>query len=232
MTKHSKHGNARPFQTQAEGDRIRRLSASGGSDITSSLPFGHCCVSLKPPKTPMASPQGLIFDKDVVIEYIMSQRSESYNALPSSEYSANVPKQIARTNTADSFASQARSNAFWLAPDTKSVTGICKQPDLPAIRDGTPRCPVTGKKLRLKDLIPLTLEGSTEKERDEGIYCCAVSKKPIGHNQAVLLKPSGVVVLESVLNQSSGSQPSHCPVSGVPLSPEDVIKLHKGRPLA
>ena len=89
------------------------------------------------------------------------------------------------------------------------------------------------------------------------MFCCAVSKKAITHQQAVLLKPSGVVLLEDSYEKvvkkgkvraeaargipaeesgwslrSPGLVPelAHevCPVTAKKLHDGDVIKLHMG----
>merc|ERR1719161_2680298 len=61
-----------------------------------------------------------------------------------------------------------------------------------------------------------------------GVYCCAISKHPITHQQAVLLKPSGQVVLESTLKDCVYKD-MKCPITGKALKgKEDVLKLQMG----
>ena len=52
------------------------------------------------------------------------------------------------------------------------------------------KCPMSGKKLRVKDLIPIKFEVTDQKKFEQGgergVFCCAVSKHPITHQQAVL----------------------------------------------
>jgi hypothetical protein len=231
MTKHSKHGNARPFQSQAERERIRRIKNLSERGECVAIPFGHCCMSLKPAKVPMISAQGQFFDKDTVIESIVAKRSEIKDA--AFPLAPNASKASSSTsNSKDLIAEAARANAFWISPNPISGNHAARQQETAKNDTGVPRCPVTGVKLRLKDLVPVKLESTTDRERDEGVYCCAVSKKPIGHNQAIFLRPSGIVVLESVFLGPNGTRPSICPVSGFPLGESDVIRLQKGRPLA
>jgi hypothetical protein len=62
----------------------------------------------------------------------------------------------------------------------------------------------------------------------KGVFCCAISKTPLTHQQAVLLKPCGQVVLESVLKDMVYKE-GRCPVTGTPISgPADVLKLQMG----
>merc|ERR1712000_264326 len=94
--------------------------------------------------------------------------------------------------------SRQRANCFWI----KETTQHAAPAELKKV-DTTTRCPLSGKKLRVKDLIPVKFEITDQKMMDRGgdrgVFCCAVSKHPITHQQAVLIKPTGVVVLESVL---------------------------------
>ncbi|CAK0817315.1 unnamed protein product [Prorocentrum cordatum] len=83
-----------------------------------------------------------------------------------------------------------------------------------------------------KDLVPLKLEATDQKMLDSGggrgVFCCAVSKHPITFQQAVVLKPSGVVVLESVLKDCV-LKDMQCPVTGKKLKgKEDILKLQMG----
>mmetsp|Transcript_5245 Transcript_5245/g.9333 ORF Transcript_5245/g.9333 Transcript_5245/m.9333 type:complete len:133 (+) Transcript_5245:650-1048(+) len=91
---------------------------------------------------------------------------------------------------------------------------------------------MSGKKLRVKDLIPVKFEVSEQKLLQEGgglgVFCCAVSKHPITHQKAVLLKPSGQVVLESVLKDCVLKDMT-CPITGKKLKgKEDILELQMG----
>lgn len=95
------------------------------------------------------------------------------------------------------------------------------------------RCPFTKKKLKLKDLIPVNFEVAdadmVESGGGRGMYCCAVTKKPITHQKVVLLRPSGQVVLESCLKDCVYPTMT-CPVSGKALEgsgkeSKDIIEL-------
>ena len=105
-----------------------------------------------------------------------------------------------------------REKSFW----TKEATPTEAPAELKQV-DKSSRCPVSGKKLRVKDLVSIKGGG-------RGVFCCAVTKSSINHQQAALLKPYGQVVLESVLKDCVYKD-GRCPVSGVAVGPQDVIKL-------
>jgi len=98
--------------------------------------------------------------------------------------------------------------------------------------DTTTKCPTSGARLRVRDLIPVKFEVSDQAMFDNGggrgVFCCAVTKQPIIHQQAVLLKPSGHVVLDSVLADCVYKD-KRCPATGVNIrGPCDVLKLQRG----
>jgi hypothetical protein len=174
----------------------------------------------------MASPAGWIFDRDTVVEYIAVQRAE-IKARESGHDTAEASTHVTTSNPLfdNPNSNNKAEKCFWVSPDAISTAGTLSSERFHKL-DSHPRCPMSGTKLRHKDLVPVKFESTTNKEAEGGIYCCAITKRPIGHHQALLIKPSGVVVLESAWTDRTT-----CPVSGEKLSPDDIIKLHKGRPI-
>ncbi|KAF4726360.1 hypothetical protein FOZ62_018468, partial [Perkinsus olseni] len=125
--------------------------------------------------------------------------------------------------------SEARAKSFWAAEEMPEFQKECKKPE-----SLVPRCPMTGKKLRLKDLVPVKFELTNDakgKDTDyAGMYCCAVSKKPITHQRCVLLRPSGVVIIEKVFDELvKNAEDPRCPVTGKKLDlKKDIIRLQPG----
>merc|ERR1719265_851245 len=66
-----------------------------------------------------------------------------------------------------------------------------------------------------------------DKGGDKGVYCCAVSKHPITHQKAVLIKPSKKVVLESVMKDMV-LKDMVCPITGEKLKKDDFLNLQTG----
>lgn len=274
MSRHSKHSNDRSFYSYKEradagfaGNRKEVL----GTDAF--LPFGYCCLSLKPPKEPVATPEGYIYDKQYILESLLQQKLEAQtqNQKYEEQERAKARKQQSESQQAELADIKAfeeaergllsqdarhskramatddgrpekklregellvidkakqREKVFWAAETTPNAA-----PSELKKADATPRCPMSGKKLRAKELLPVKFEVTDQKMMDEGggrgVYCCAISKHPITHQQAVLLKPSGQVVLESVLKDCVYKD-MKCPVTGIPIKgKEDVLKLQMG----
>ena len=198
-------------------------NVSAKMDGESQLPFGHCCLTLQPTKSALASPQGWIFDRDAVVEYLAEERDELQRKRRNWDEDQK-PKVVLPAITAKSVPSVNReiskrdvSSSFWVNPtsSTSSTPSSGPRPDI------VPRCPMSGEPLRFRELVPVNFEYLN------GVFSCALTKRPITNQQAVLLKPSGVVMLESAFNQSVASS-MICPISDSVLLPSDVIKLQTG----
>lgn len=294
MARHSKHSNDRSFYSHNErkdagfaGNRKEIL----GSDCF--LPFGFCCLSLKPPKNPVVTPDGYIYDREHILEYLLTQKLELQSKAKKFEaqeqrkarkvqadIAAEEVQKIVEFQEADqgllsqdlrhkraidkSEAAKARlveanggyrgvieddaerpekrlragellvidkskqrEKSFW----AKECTPNSAPTDLAKV-DTTVRCPMSGKKLKVKDLVPLKFDVTDQKildkGGDKGVFCCAISKHPIVHQKAVLIKPSGQVVMESVLKDMV-LKDMVCPITSIKLSgPEDILKLQAG----
>lgn len=96
MGKHSKNNNDRAFFTYHERQAAKRGYASsafykhancayGGGDLKvgsdSLRDFDMCCLSLHPCREPVITPQGFLYEKEVIYEYILQKRKDNERAL-------------------------------------------------------------------------------------------------------------------------------------------------------
>lgn len=281
MARHSRHSNYRSFYTAKEradaGYSVTKKEVLGTDCF---LPFGHCALSLKAPKNPVATPDGYIYDREFILEYLLTQKLELQAKAKKFEdqekrkaKKQELEKQEAELKELENFQkvdqgllsedyrhkrareqaeyvvpgvvddgkekrrkkgellivdkAEMRAGSFWAASSTLTAAPT----ELKQV-DTTVRCPMSGKKLRAKDLIPVKFEVTDQKmiDRggDKGVFCCAVSKHPITHQKAVVIKPSGIVVLESVLKDMV-LKDMVCPITGKKLkSKEDILPLQAG----
>uniref|UniRef100_A0A7S1RYV0 Nitric oxide synthase-interacting protein zinc-finger domain-containing protein n=1 Tax=Alexandrium catenella TaxID=2925 RepID=A0A7S1RYV0_ALECA len=282
MSRHSQHCNDRSYYSYKE-----RADAGYGKskkDILGTdcfLPFGYCCLSLKPAKDPVATPDGFIFDREFILESLLTQKIELQQKAKKyeeqerkkdrqelSEKRKEQLKEIEDFQKADQglLSSDARHKRALERSDRRVPGAPDDEGPAKRLRDGellvvdkakqreksfwaketTPnaapteltkvdtatRCPMSGKKLKVKDLIPVKFEILDQKTFDSGggrgFVCCPVSKHSIAHEPVVLLKPSGWVMLESILKDIVYPE-MKCPVTGIKLKgKEDVMKLQKG----
>lgn len=282
MSRHSKHSNDRQFFTAKEradaGYAVTKKDVLGGDCF---LPFGHCCLSLKAPKDPVVTPDGFLFEREYILEYLLTQKlelqAEAKKFEEQEKRKANkldVEKQKAELKVLQDFEKldqgllssdyrhkralekaeetvfgapdddkakrqkkgqlltvnrvEFAKSSFWAAQNTQSAAVA----ELKKV-DTTVKCPMSGKKLRAKDLISVKFEITDQKMMDrggdKGVFCCAVSKHPITHQKAVLIKPSGIVVMESVLKDMVYKD-MVCPITGKKLTKgkADVLALQAG----
>mmetsp|Transcript_34536 Transcript_34536/g.78890 ORF Transcript_34536/g.78890 Transcript_34536/m.78890 type:complete len:321 (-) Transcript_34536:50-1012(-) len=279
MSRHSKHSNDRSFYTYKErADAGFLISKKDVLGTDAFLPFGHCCLSLKPPKDAVATPEGYIYDRASILESLLQQKLDAQAGNAKFEEQEKkrareqaIEKQAAHQKELEQFKkmdsgldcadmrhkrtagnaglklgeadspekrlrqgellqidkSKLREKSFWAKECTPTATATeVKKVEVVS------KCPMSGKKLRAKDLIPVKFEILDQKMFEagggRGVFCCAVSKHPITFQQAYLIKPSGQVVLESVLKDCV-LKDLRCPVTGMKIKgKEDLLKLQQG----
>lgn len=118
-----------------------------------------------------------------------------------------------------------KKTSYWIPDCTPDFKVTITKPDT-TTRD--PMNPIA--ELKLKHLMPVKLEwtgSSSFSTQSENHVVCAVTKKAITHQQAVLLRSSGIVILETCLKDAV--MPSMtCPVTGIKLYKKDIIYLQSG----
>ncbi|CAD5229512.1 unnamed protein product [Bursaphelenchus okinawaensis] len=80
MTRHGKNSTASAVYSYSE--RKKDSKQSGYGTLTERLgadsvkPFDCCCLTLQPCKNPMITPDGYVFEKEAILEYIVNQKKE------------------------------------------------------------------------------------------------------------------------------------------------------------
>ncbi|ETV75728.1 hypothetical protein H257_10104 [Aphanomyces astaci] len=119
-------------------------------------------------------------------------------------------------------AKEMQRTSFWVPGFTPSAEVVLAKPD------EFTKDPMSGKALKLKQLMPVHLKRSDKETKGESVVMCAVSNKAITHQMAVLLRPSGHVVMESLLKDMVLPTMT-CPISGLKLrSQKDIVHLQAG----
>ena len=119
-------------------------------------------------------------------------RSDGYDALPFCRAGASSSKA-----TQFEIDSQKEMKAFWLPSKAPEAKQKHSKPSTDTI------CPATGKRLRLKDLIPVKFTPIPDADREKtGRFMCCISRDVLTNaQQCVLLKATGDVMLETVYNK-------------------------------
>lgn len=290
MSRHSQHSNDRTFYSYKErADAGFAQSKKEVLGTDSFLPFGFCALSLNVAKDPVATPQGIIYEREAIYESLLHQKltltkeKEKYdeqehkkaqkviaekrklelkeqvdfintdNAVlsddhrhktvdqvvgqddrhdPNNEYSSTWAaaienKKRRKGELQDYDKHEMAQKSFWAANATQTaVASEFKKVVVQTL------CPITQKKLRVKDLVSVKFEILDQKKFDaggeRGVFCCAVTKHALVHQECCLIKPSGQVVLKSVLKKCVWPE-MKCPITGKKLKDKaDVLDLKAG----
>lgn len=259
MPRHSKNATDRSFMTNFElGQSFFNFTQNERIGTDSHLPFGFCCLSMKAPQNAVVTPEGYIYDRDFIIEYMaetkkaLLEKKEEYEAdqrrkaaqakldeakeqlkyletFDSTEQGVldtKTDRIVGRKTFTEINKADFRKKNFWMAYEGADAAPTEKENPI----DMTVKCPMSGKRLRIKDLYPVEFktfnEDAVKKGGESGMFCCEVCSQPITVQQAYYLKPSKKVILETVL-QKVIKPGMICPITNKPLKDSDIIKLQK-----
>jgi nitric oxide synthase-interacting protein len=131
-----------------------------------------------------------------------------------------MQEKVDRT-TDDTKREAMKRTSFWIPDVTPQAQAKMDAPDTKT------RDPMSQEEMKLKHLMPLKFTWSADETTGEKHVVCAVSKKAITHQMAVLLRPSGQVLIESCVKDMVLPSMT-CPISGLKLRKKDIIKLQTG----
>ncbi|ETP26719.1 hypothetical protein F441_00683 [Phytophthora nicotianae CJ01A1] len=114
-----------------------------------------------------------------------------------------------------------KKTSFWIPDCTPTQETKVDKPDTKT------RDPMSQEEMKLKHLMPVKFEWDTSAADGKPKVLCAVTKKEISHHRAVLLRPSGQVILESCLKDMVLPTMT-CPVTGLKLRKKDIVHLQAG----
>ncbi|CAH0482439.1 unnamed protein product [Peronospora belbahrii] len=114
-----------------------------------------------------------------------------------------------------------KKTSFWIPDCTPTEEKKVEKPDLMT------RDPMSLNEMKLKHLMPVKFDWDTSTADGQPKVLCAVTKKEIIHRHAVLLRPSGQVILASCL-QDMVLPTMTCPVTGLKLRKKDIVHLQTG----
>ena len=253
MSRHGRNCTAGAVYTYHERQKDTKSGGYGLQEIRISKDsineFNACCLTLQPCKTPVVTPNGYIYDREAIIEYIFNQKKEYSRRLlawqsrikrlsgeeslkQQSETTSKISK-FKRTEgsilpsisaTSSEKNSDKQLNSFWIPTLTpQSAREEISKPNK-AIN-----CPMSGNPISLKHLFKVSFKTSG---RDQ--FVCAVTGDNIGNSvPCAVLRPTGdVVTLECVdrlirPGLRDNGEMTH-PISGEVLEEKDIIKLKRG----
>ncbi|XP_042220090.1 LOW QUALITY PROTEIN: nitric oxide synthase-interacting protein homolog [Homarus americanus] len=273
MTRHSKNCTASSVYSYNEKKKDAKASGYGSLKLLGKdgvKDFDCCSLSLHPCRNPVVTPDGHLFDKEAIFEYIISKKNEISQKIK--EYEKQCKKDqrelaelgeaenrsrvenFLKTEAAVSSASQAAQGG----PSTSagksgsSVSNMASGLDkklpsfwIPSLTPGnketklqkpdkTVFCPISGKPLKIKDLIDVKFtlavdpndKGALDGKRER--YKCPVTGDILRNNvPCAVLRPTGDVVTKECVEKLIKKDMLH-PLTGAKLSEKDIIPLQRG----
>nr|XP_008173936.1 nitric oxide synthase-interacting protein [Chrysemys picta bellii] len=186
MTRHGKNCTAGAVYTYHEKKKDTAASGYGTQNVRLSRDavkdFDCCCLSLQPCKDPVVTPDGYLYEKEAILEYILHQKKEIARQMKA--YEKQKKEKRTELEELSRAAEDAKVKGFLakemsivskpLNPfDHKSGTGLWggseghrqepgreprrpgSQPRLYPLQDRCVYCPMSGRPLKLKDLTPV-----------------------------------------------------------------------------
>jgi len=261
MTRHGKNATASSVYSYHERQKdlnqseYGTQSARAGKD--SIKDFDACCLTLQTCKEPMISPQGMIYDKEAILQYIVQQKAKiakqkkayekqkikekkELKELSQSEQKELLDKFVKNQDAANQLykkkkeesksSSTSKDLSFWTPSHTpKAEKSKVKKPSSKVF------CPMTNKPIKFKDLVPVKFTPVADRNTTTSVIAkkarwqCAVTHDVL-HNSTscAVLKTTGDVVTMDCVNKIIRKSGMKHPLTGDELFEEDIIEISRG----
>ncbi|CAB0037619.1 unnamed protein product [Trichogramma brassicae] len=271
MTRHARNCTAGAVYTYHEKKKDAAASGYGTNSQrlgkNSLREFDCCCLSLQPCRNPVITKDGYLYDKESILQYILTKKkeyarklkeyerqkqkkteqSQQESATKELEYLKNFleksrtivhnkdqkPKEEAGASTSVSNMANGRDKelpSFWIpskTPDAKEE--ILTKPDKNIY------CPMSGKVLKMKDLIPIKfteVKDDSDKKSlivKQARYMCPITHDVLNNSTpCAVIRPTGDVITMECYEKLIKKDMIN-PLDNSKLTEEDIIPLQRGR---
>ncbi|XP_072941646.1 nitric oxide synthase-interacting protein homolog [Epargyreus clarus] len=267
MTRHARNCTAGAVYTYHEKKKDASASGYGtqservGKDSVKD--FDSCSLTLQPCRNPVVTKEGYLFDKEAILEYIITKKNEYTKKLKQYEKQMkkdeNEQKELAAAEkeaTLIKFMNREKNiSNGWKASGSgasSSVSNLAngKDKQLPSFwvpsqlpdaqhskmqkPDPTVYCPMSGKPLKMKDLIEVkwTLVNDPDDKKSliakENRYMCPVTHDILSNAvPCAVIRNTGHVVTMECVEKIIKTDWVH-PLTGDKLKEKDIIPLQRG----
>ncbi|XP_045175172.1 nitric oxide synthase-interacting protein-like [Mercenaria mercenaria] len=226
--------------------------------------FDCCCLTLQPCRNPVVTKDGYLYDKEAIISYILQKKKEIARKLKEYEKQKQKAKTEAEEiqKLEDEEKVKKFSSRTLEAPSLKdNKPGPSGQASVSNMKDGkkkelpsfwipslTPhagpkteekpdekvRCPMSGKPIKLKDLIDVHFTDIKDRDSKTALinkqarYVCAVTNDVLGNSvPAAVLRTSGCVVTMDCVEKLIKKDMLD-PINSKKMTEKDIIQLQRG----
>jgi len=258
MTRHGRNATNAAVYSYSERQKDARQSGYGSDKARFSKDsvkgFDCCSLMLQPCENPVVTKEGWLYDKETILKYMIQKKQEYARKLKEYERQKTDDlkdlREIADAEKSEAVKEFEKKEKDVMAA-TKNVAGSSK-PALPSFwipsltpmasktkvekPDKTIYCQMSGKPLKMKDLIDVKFHLINPNDKDakksiisrEERYKCAVTHDVLNNSTPVaVLKPTGDVVTVECIEKIIKKDMVH-PLTGQTLKESDFIYLHRG----
>lgn len=266
-SKHSKNAGDLAHFTYNEKKKAGHGSVSQRLGTDSQLPFGYCSLSLQPITDGVVTPSGHMYEREVILEYLLTKTRELKQLTKQYEEEQERLKQ----EQEEEMRKKVESELNKFAENVDGVGGILKRkiddtitvvnqnqerrlkliddtaredkiadlrrvsPWIPQFTPETtknqmkappkrPSSPMSGRPLRVADLIPVDLIRESQEDNLNVKYICSVSRNTITNQKVIVLKNTHQMMIEDFAKKLAYPTMT-CPVTGKKFKEEDVVEL-------
>ncbi|GFE54627.1 enos interacting domain containg protein, putative [Babesia ovis] len=224
MTRHSKNNTANPIFTYHERQNVRDFNTQRqrlGAD--SMRRCEQCWLCLSTAVKPVCTLAGYVFCKECILKSCAKQLEEHKRALAKWEADQaahqmrkaeerelsleHTKRQLLDTGVygvtsvkksiepSCSNTTTTSDSNFWVAGAPSKRSAEDTATSAPSKLPKGLKCPITGKPIKLKELVDINPDISKDTDNGDPVWLCSVSQRPISHHQAMLNRATGRVVL-------------------------------------
>ncbi|XP_036009248.1 nitric oxide synthase-interacting protein isoform X4 [Mus musculus] len=252
MTRHGKNCTAGAVYTYHEKKKDTAASGYGTQNIRLSRDavkdFDCCCLSLQPCHDPVVTPDGYLYEREAILEYILHQKREIARQAYEKQRGARreEQKELQRAAAQDQVRGFLEKEAAIVSrPLNPFMPKAATLPNTEGEQPGPSVGPVGKDKDKalpsfwIPSLTPEAKATKLEKPLDDSVdrvglitrserYVCAVTRDSLSNaTPCAVLRPSGAVVtlecVEKLIRKDMVD-----PVNGDTLTERDIIVLQRG----
>nr|XP_034342667.1 nitric oxide synthase-interacting protein isoform X2 [Arvicanthis niloticus] len=254
MTRHGKNCTAGAVYTYHEKKKDTAASGYGTQNIRLSRDavkdFDCCCLSLQPCHDPVVTPDGYLYEREAILEYILRQKKEIARQMKAYEKQRGArreeQKELQRAAAQDQVRGFLEKEAAIVSrPLNPFMPKAATLPNTDGEQPGSSVGPLGKDKDKalpsfwIPSLTPEAKATKLEKPLDDSVdrvglitrserYVCAVTRDSLSNaTPCAVLRPSGAVVtlecVEKLIRKDMVD-----PVNGDTLTERDIIVLQRG----
>lgn len=253
MTRHGRNATASAVYSYHERKKDTAEGSYGTQEVTisrdSARNFDCCCLTLQPCTDPVVTPEGYLYEREAILTNLLKQKRQIIKQEKAYAKQVKDKKAAADESSAtekflnDQSSSSAiqvnkskapghsshKLNNFWV----NDLQGHAHKDDIRK-PDTKTYCPISGKQLKLKDLVTVKFTPLANQEGPSSLLCrttrymCAVSHDTLSNAATcVVLRPTGNVITLNCYDQLVKEVMME-PLTGDKLKEKDIIILKRG----